>query len=302
MNAVVPYVMVVDDEEFNLELISEYLTVEGINPVCVTRGEKALELLGSEPEKYSAMLLDRMMPGMDGIEVLRHIKADEALTHLPVIMQTAKVGKESMLEGLKAGAHYYLTKPYDRQTLVTIVKTAVRDYQHLYQLKADVRESTHSLLKMKHGEFSFRSIGEGRSLAALLAHACEDSNRVVLGLTELFINAVEHGNLGITYEEKSRLNQEGSWEQEIERRSQLPQYCDRTVEVMFERKPDEVVFTIRDQGDGFDWRQYLEISPERAFDSHGRGIAMANTISFDNIEYIGSGSEVRVSVRNRSKQ
>ena len=302
MNAIAPSVLVVDDEELNLELISEYLSSEGIHPECVNRGEKALQKLTSEPEKYSAMLLDRMMPGMDGIEVLKHIKANKALSHLPVIMQTAKVGKEHMLEGLKAGAHYYLTKPYDRQTLLTIVKTAIRDYQHVYELQANLRESAHSLMLMQRGEFRFKTIDEGRSLGAMLANACEDSSRVVLGLTELLINAVEHGNLGISYEEKSRLNQNGEWEAEVRKRLEQEQYKDREVVVVFERNANEVVFTIRDQGEGFDWRQYLEISPERAFDSHGRGIAMANTISFDTIEYIGVGNEVCVSVRNRSRQ
>ncbi len=302
MNAVVPCVLVVDDEELNLELISEYLVMEGITPVCVDRGDKALELLHREPDKFSAMLLDRMMPGMDGMQVLAQIKASESLSHLPVIMQTAKVGKEYMLEGLKAGAHYYLTKPYDKQTLITIVKTAIRDYQHLHQLRNNVRESAHSMLLMDQGEFCFKTIDQGRNLAALLANTCEDSGRVVLGLTELFINAVEHGNLGITYEEKSRLNQAGEWESEVQRRAQMPAYRDRTVQVTFRRSATEVSFVIRDQGEGFDWREYLEITPERAFDSHGRGIAMANTISFDSITYMGAGNEVVVTVKNRSKQ
>lgn len=299
MSMVVPYVLVVDDEELNLELISEYLQAEGIAPVCVNSGDLALKHLREEPEKYSAMLLDRMMPGTDGMEVLSQMKAIPSLRHLPVIMQTAKVGKESMLEGLNAGAHYYLTKPYDRSTLVTIVKTAIRDYQHVYELQASIRESTHSLLLMNRGEFRFKTIEQGKSLAAMLANACADPERVVLGLTELLINAVEHGNLGITYEEKSRLTRNGEWEKEVSRRSKMEIYRNREVMVDFERCDNEARFNIRDQGEGFDWRQYLEIRPERAFDSHGRGIAIANTISFDSIEYIGTGSEVCVTVQNR---
>ncbi len=64
----------------------------------------------------------------------------------------------------------------------------------------------------------------------------------------------------------------------------------------FERRADEVVFNIVDQGAGFDWSKYLQISPDRAFDTHGRGIAMANSISFDHIEYQGIGNEVRATV------
>jgi hypothetical protein len=53
-----------------------------------------------------------------------------------------------------------------------------------------------------------------------------------------------------------------------------------------------VSFDIADQGDGFDWQKYLEISPERAFDPHGRGVAMSRMMSFDTLEYIGSGNRV----------
>ena len=69
-------VLVVDDEIFNLDLITDYLTESDIDVVCVERGEHALNVLQESPERFSAILLDRMMPGMDGIEVLTRIKND----------------------------------------------------------------------------------------------------------------------------------------------------------------------------------------------------------------------------------
>jgi anti-sigma regulatory factor (Ser/Thr protein kinase) len=152
---------------------------------------------------------------------------------------------------------------------------------------------------MDKGSFSFRTLEEARSLAALLANACVDPNLVVLGLTELMINAVEHGNLGIGYEEKSRLNALGKWESEIIYRLNQPEYMHKQVTVEFERRENSIIFAILDQGPGFEWRNYLEISPERALDSHGRGIAMANLISFDSIEFRGNGNEVCVTVVNQ---
>ena len=302
MTNAAPNVLVVDDEEFNLELISDYLEMAGINPVCANRGERALEILHAEPEKYSAILLDRMMPGIDGFEVLSRIKSDSALNQVPVIMQTAKVGKQNMLDGLKAGAHYYLTKPYDRETLTTIVKTAIRDCEKRNQLQASLHESVNTLIMMNNGKFTFKTIEQGRSLATMLANACDDSDRVVLGLTEMLINAVEHGNLGITYEEKTSLNASGSWEDEVNRRIELIENENKEVSVEFTRKENEVTFVISDKGNGFDWNQYLEISPDRAFDTHGRGIAMANSISFDRIQYLGNGNTVSVTVACWSEQ
>jgi anti-sigma regulatory factor (Ser/Thr protein kinase) len=67
--------------------------------------------------------------------------------------------------------------------------------------------------------------------------------------------------------------------------------------IEFSRGNDEITFIINDQGNGFDWEQYMEISPHRVFDSYGRGIAMANLISFDQIEYLGTGNKVCVTVK-----
>jgi CheY-like chemotaxis protein/anti-sigma regulatory factor (Ser/Thr protein kinase) len=291
-----PTVLVVDDEIFNLDLITDYLNEFDIDVVCVERGEQALTVLQESPDRFSAILLDRMMPGMDGIEVLTRIKSDEMINRLPVIMQTASSGKKNMLEGLNAGAYYYLSKPYDQATLIAIVKTAVRDYQHYVQIQKSLKQSAQTLKMMDKGVFNFKSLEEGRSLATLLANACPDSERVVLGLTELIINAVEHGNLGITYKEKSILNAEGGWESEIVKRLASSAYKDKTVTVEFTRNDSEISFLIIDQGKGFDWQKFMKISPDRAFDSHGRGIALANSISFKNVEYLDNGNKVCVTV------
>jgi CheY-like chemotaxis protein len=298
MGANKPVVLAVDDERLNLEIIKEYLSSIDVKTVCVESGEHALEVLQESPQRFSAVLLDRMMPGIDGIEVLKKIKADENINRLPVIMQTAKVGKEYMLEGLTAGAHYYLSKPYDQQTLIAITSTAIRDYQRYLNIQENLEQSAQTLKLMHKGEFSFKSINEARCLAALLANACPESDSVVLVLTELMINAVEHGNLGISYEEKSILNAEGEWESEILRRLALPLNIDKYATIEFYRNDKEIKFLIIDQGRGFDWQQYMEICPERAFDSHGRGIAIANSISLNKIKYLEEGNKVRVTVPN----
>lgn len=291
-----PAVLVVDDEIFNLELISDYLHEFDIDAVCLESGESVLTVLQESPDRFSAILLDRMMPGMNGIEVLKRIKNDKMINRLPVIMQTATSGRKNMLEGLTAGAYYYLSKPYDQATLIAIVKTAIRDYQHYVQIQNSLKQSVQTLKMMDKGIFNFKSIAEGRSLATLLANACPDSERVVLGLTELIINAVEHGNLAITYKEKSILNAAGSWESEVTKRLTSSVYKDKSVTVEFSRGESEISFVIIDQGEGFDWKKFIKISPDRAFDSHGRGIALASSISFKNVEYHGNGNKVCATV------
>jgi len=206
------------------------------------------------------------------------------------------VGKEYMLEGLTAGAHYYVTKPYDNQTLVAIVSAAIRDYKSYAEVQVSLKQTTQTLKMLDKGLFSFKSLTEGRNLAAMLANACPNPDNVILGLTELMVNALEHGNLGISYDEKSKLNDCDDWENEVMRRLSLPSNKDKNIYIEFNRNDNEITFLITDQGSGFDWRQYMAICPSRVFDSHGRGIAMANLISFDQIEYLEPGNQVCVTV------
>lgn len=291
-----PAILVVDDHHFFLELIEQYMSHENVETVCVDSGEKALSILNESPNRFSAVLLDHTMPGIDGLEVLSRIKAEHGLRQLPVIMQISSSSKENILQGLTAGAHYYLSKPYSQKELTTIVSSAIRDYNAYVDVQERFKLTMEPLALMTSGNFAFRSLCEARNLAALLANFTPDPDSVLLGLTELMINAVEHGNLGITYNDKSRLNAEGEWENEIARRLEMPAYVDRFATIEYRRTDNEITYLIVDQGAGFDWSEYMEISPERAFDNHGRGIAMANTVSFNRLEYLDSGNMVLITV------
>jgi DNA-binding response OmpR family regulator len=287
-----PTVLVVDDEIFNLEILSEHLADEGYDVVSAEDGAKAWALLEQDPERFDTVLLDRMMPNMDGMEVLARIKGHSQLNMLPVVMQTAKAARQDVLEGLQAGAYYYLTKPFDKETMLAIVKTAVDDYRSYRTIQDEAAKTVRTLSLLNQGQFAFRTLDEARDLATLLANASPQAGKAVIGLSELLINAVEHGNLGITYDEKSELNERGEWEAEVLQRLALPENCNKQVVVSFEVDDDEIRFLISDEGPGFDWDSYLEISPERAFDNHGRGIAMARMLSFDRVEYLGNGNQV----------
>ena len=292
-----PVILIVEDNEFNSRLTKEYSG--DIDVVCVETGEHALSVLQDAPKRFSAVFLGGVNPGNNGVEVLSKIKADESINRIPLIMKTTDVTSESVIENLNAGAHYYLSEPFDKQEFSEITSTAIRDHQHYTHIHKCLRQSSHKLQMMQEGKFSFKTLGDGRNLAVLLANACPEPDNVVLGLTELMINAVEHGNLGIGYDEKTNLNATGEWENEISRRLTLSSNRDKHVTIEFTRNQKEIVFLITDEGCGFDWRKYMEISPERASHSHGRGIAMAKLISFDQIKYLGSGNTVRVTINKK---
>lgn len=141
---------------------------------------------------------------------------------------------------------------------------------------------------------TFRTLSEGLALAKRLAQLCPQPERTEIGLRELLINALEHGCLGITYEEKSRLLEMGAdeWEKEVDRRLSLPGNAGKMVDVQVECTDGEIRFLITDTGNGFDWIPYLEIDDERGSDHHGRGIFLARQMSFKRLEYRGSGNQV----------
>lgn len=285
-------VLVVDDNPLDRKLLDVHLRAFGYEPRLTSDGAEAWAMLESEPNAFDVVLLDRSMPKMGGLELLNRMKDHPRLRMLPVIMQTASGRREDIVDGIRAGAYYYLTKPYDRDMLVAVVKTAANDYSEYRELQEQLRKGLKSLRLMRTATLSLATVSEARDVAAILASACPDPETVVVGLTELLLNAVEHGNLGITYQEKSQLTTRDEWHAEIDRRQRLPENVDKRVELTFERTEREICFTIRDEGPGFDWLRYWDIDPQRAFDTHGRGIAMARRFSFTSVEYRGRGNEV----------
>ncbi len=287
-----PQVLVVDDHALDRKLLTHYLQPEGYAIHTAADGQEGWEILSSDPDRFDVVLLDRSMPRMNGMELLARIKSDERLRTLPTIMQTALTKREEILEGIRAGAYYYLTKPYDVEMLRSVVRTAIEDYRGYRELQAEVRKGADTLRLMREAVFNFRTVEQARALGMLLANTCPNPASTVVGLTELLVNAVEHGNLGITYEDKSQLSSAIEWAREVERRQALPENESKEAEVAFKRTDERISFVIRDQGTGFDWKRYLHVDPQRAFDTHGRGIAMANRLSFSNLEYRGCGNEV----------
>ncbi|WP_254511590.1 putative bifunctional diguanylate cyclase/phosphodiesterase [Anatilimnocola floriformis] len=101
--------LVVDDEEMNRDMLSRRLEIEGYEAVCADSGRTALQLLATTD--FDAVLLDAMMPGMSGYEVLAEIRKTQTVLELPVLMVTAKSQSEDMVQAFESGASDYITKP-----------------------------------------------------------------------------------------------------------------------------------------------------------------------------------------------
>ncbi|MEE8482472.1 MAG: adenylate/guanylate cyclase domain-containing protein [Acidiferrobacterales bacterium] len=121
MDQKIPNILIVDDNEDNLELLSRRLQKKNYATVCANSGKKALALL--DEQTFDLVLLDIMMPEMSGTEVLEIIRSKNAMEDLPVIMATAKDTSEDMVHSFELGASDYITKPIDFPVLFSRLKT-----------------------------------------------------------------------------------------------------------------------------------------------------------------------------------
>ena len=112
-----PHILIVDDEKFAVEMISARLTSEGFTVSSANCGEEALDFL--KTNNPDLMILDCLMPDMDGYEVLRRVRADNKIKGLPIIMLTANLKHADKVKGLEMGADDYITKPFDHVKLLT---------------------------------------------------------------------------------------------------------------------------------------------------------------------------------------
>lgn len=117
-------VLVIEDDEDIQELVNYNLTKEGYQTTCVTSGEEGLRT--AKAKLPNLVVLDLMLPGIDGLEICKLIKADPKTQHIPIVMLTAKGEESDVVTGLELGAEDYITKPFSPKVLVARIRTILR--------------------------------------------------------------------------------------------------------------------------------------------------------------------------------
>lgn len=176
-NRAVAHILVVDDVPANVELLEALLMADGYTVTTAFNGHEALEYVAEdEPD---LVLLDVMMPGMNGFEVCEQLKAGETSRFIPIVLITALDGLEDKLRGITAGADDFLTKPFNRQELKARVKSLLR----IRRLHNEVEQKRHVLSRLlnryvseeivntilQNPEERMRLGGEKREIAILFA-------------------------------------------------------------------------------------------------------------------------------------
>jgi DNA-binding response OmpR family regulator len=285
-------ILAVDDESLTLQMITDLLEDADFKVVTAANGKQAMEILMADPDRFDALVIDRNMPEMGGLEVLIQVRKQARTASIPVILQTVASSPQEMQEGIEAGAFYYITKPYDNTTLLAVVRSAVDEYkqnrQFLSFITAD-RILLSGIELLETGRFRFSTLTEAKAVVWMISQLTEETAMATACLTELLVNAIEHGNLGIDSAGKKELLQAHNWEEEINRRLSLPQNAQKRVQVEFNVINDEVIVKIQDQGQGFDWLPWLQQEGGIENRVQGRGIIIARTMSSHTLTYEDGG-------------
>jgi len=285
-------VLVVEDDPASMNYLEIILNKEGLEYKTAIDGKEGLEIF-KEYEPH-IVLSDINMPHMSGIELLSAIKRIRPQTI--VIMLTAFNSEEYVIESMRYGANNYLKKPILRENIIGLL----RKYKAVLFAR-NQHKKIHNFIESQRFSMSFES--DIHQVPFIINYLIDEIDSLFkedeamgirLGLDEIIINAIEHGNLEISYVEKSYAMQESRFEELLKERTNDPIRGKRKVSITFEYKKDYCEWIITDEGDGFDPDSIPNpITTDGAEMLHGRGIFITR-FQFDELEYLGKGNKVRL--------
>ena len=285
-------ILVVEDDYGSREFLYSLIKLEGFEVEMAVNGEEGLEKTAAyHPD---LIICDIQMPKMDGLEMLSRLRQQKSDTFF--IITTAFGSEDYAIEALRLGANNYLKKPIDKRSLIGLIKK----YQSIIEHRQLTKKAEGKILE-KELKICFDTNIEHVSaivnqLLSEIDVSFEDSDRtnIELGLDELITNSIEHGNLGITFEEKVRASDTNSISELYSQKMKNPELAERKVYIHFKQKDGYCEWLITDEGMGFDWRSIPDPTHgAQLMELNGRGIFITNFL-FDEMEYLGKGNQVRV--------
>lgn len=279
------YILALDLDSDHFDCLSSFYDEQNISLKCVRTIAELISILNQAELSVVMIIFKDEDDAQYAGEVLD--KFNE-YTYISRLIVSAEQSNNSDL--------FTLSLPIEVERFRDFYQSAVKEFNYYKNLSATISEKN-SIVAKQSGKFRIQSIREARDLARALSHLCKDANRVAMGLTEIFVNSIEHGNLGLSFDDKTDLQAQDALLLEIDHLLTLEENKNKFVDVSFEKFSDHVKFHVIDMGVGFDWKPYMQLDDSRIQASHGRGIAMANMLSFSEINYIYPGNQVELIVR-----
>ncbi len=287
-------ILVVEDDEATREVMMMGLRGLGHETAVASDGRAGLQLFNAF--KPDIIFADIQMPVMNGLEMLEKLRKidNEAL----VIINTTLDSPEYTLQALRLKANDYLIKPVLIRDIVAILEKYSDVLQHRTMDREVLGMISRRELCMEIGN-DLTLLGKIVDRLLLETEAAVKPNDrlgIRLGLMEILINAIEHGNLAISYEEKSHAIESGpdGLERLVEMRMHTSPYCERRVKIEFSLTRERCEWRVTDQGSGFDFENLPDPNdPENLVKCHGRGIMLAR-LQFDECSFLGNGNQVHM--------
>ncbi|NLI77759.1 MAG: response regulator [Candidatus Riflebacteria bacterium] len=287
-------ILVVDDEPSLREYLAESLRSQNFEVLTAGDGCEGLQLF--EAQSPELVFSDIRMPRMDGLDFLSAIR--ERNRETVVVLVTGLGNEEFALEALRRGANDFLRKPFTQQVLFPLLEK----YAGIIATRSRFQETLNLIVRRN---FVMSLDNRMDRVPLVVQRLMQETGEAIpadqrlgirIGLVELVANAIEHGNLEITYEEKmAAMNTSLDGIQSLHaQRLGNPALASRRVTVDFQMDPDSCIWTISDEGSGFDWTTLPSpLDPENLEHPNGRGIFLAR-LHFDLVEFLGKGNQVRV--------
>lgn len=255
---------------------------------------QVIEKLVQNPFHYDLLIISHEINKKDKLELIKKIHLCRDLKFLSIIVISEDFNTKIADKYLSIGVRYCIPYPIIDETFAKVViNKSLNDSHKLKHIPKDIYLSNN----ITHANFKIQSLKEAQALSIFLSKTFPNSKLVTMGIAELLINAIEHGNLKINYNDKSTVHSEENWINFIEEKLLLPENKEKFVFISFEKTKNEIIIKIEDQGDGFNWKKYLNLDHDRLSDYHGRGIFMAKNLAFDKLEYIGKGNIVKITIK-----
>lgn len=266
------------------EDLYQLITVESV--------DEASRVMAERGEAIDAILIDWSVPEVAQLDdkLPGWVQEHAALDDVEVVVHARTFDPGPIDQIMTSGAYYFVTKPYVPAQLAGLIRAAVASCRSKRKVARTIDQMRNVAGLLDEGQFHIRTPADASALAAFLGAACLDPQQGI-GFLELLRNAVEHGNLGITYDEKGALLKAGRFKAEIERRLTIDPYGDRFATVAVRSTASALDVEISDQGEGFDFEKYLVMTPDRMFDPNGRGLLLASMCL--DLEYFPPGNRVR---------
>lgn len=288
-------ILVIDDEDALRKMLRIALTEKGYTVFEASNGIEGIKVF----KKISPgiVLTDVNMPEMNGIEMTRKIK--EINEDADIVIMTGFGTEDLVIDAIRAGASNYIKKPLQFNELFSILDSIAfkREARKRYEVVKDVVQYEEKKITMEN------NLEKIWGVVNQVFYNVTDKNEEIsidglkLGLYEIIVNAIEHGNLEISFEEKKKALQENSYSGLLTKRMDKANREGKNVRIhsIFDKK--HIKITVTDCGKGFDYSNLPNQSdPETMLSAHGRGILLAS-VYYDSVEYKHPGNSV-VLVKN----